>query len=451
MIRSVELRAPLDLAASLPVTPQPNGSAFADVLSRHVDSPPDHAPDRTADRDRPQARGSRRDADDQIGEDGATQRALSEDDDADVRKVDNNNDEDAASLDDEAATADSDTSARDQDPSAQGETSQENHAHGSTIEEGADETAGVSLATAPVWAVPVTSSTSGPSSAASLETDVEPGTTFVSNSAVLNSGTQEATSDAPPSEQAHGQRPATPPVGGDTGLAASPAAAAHAPPTEADAPPVADTATAPAATDASDEAALSWAEPQLEPPTTSLPTLVADPTTVHVPSQQQTPMAAIRMHAAPPDAPLMAPQDAASPADDIARALDKLRPIPAGGATVAVELPELGTIRITVQPLEHGTRVTVQTQDPAATAALEHDRAGLVTAVSEATGDDPDGLQLDIHTGHKNGHDHGTHDAHESGAQAAAPTNRRLYATGAVEESAQRARISHDGLISELA
>ncbi|MBC8070950.1 MAG: hypothetical protein IAG13_21670 [Deltaproteobacteria bacterium] len=73
-----------------------------------------------------------------------------------------------------------------------------------------------------------------------------------------------------------------------------------------------------------------------------------------------------------------------SRAEDLANAIERLRPIPRGGAVIEVQSPGLGTIRVQVAVEEGVVRIRIDTDDPQARAWIEGEQRGITAAARQA-------------------------------------------------------------------
>lgn len=135
---------------------------------------------------------------------------------------------------------------------------------------------------------------------------------------------------------------------------AAPNPASSSPESEASAAPIPSPATSPDA-----------ATPAVQAP--ALPT-VTEPA--------QTPIES----APPPRAPH---PDAVAAADRVREALDRLRPVPSGGAEVQLELESLGRVHLRVEAVDGGLRLSLATETPAAAAQLESVREDLLRLLED--------------------------------------------------------------------
>jgi hypothetical protein len=120
--------------------------------------------------------------------------------------------------------------------------------------------------------------------------------------------------------------------------------------------------------------------------------------------------------------------------EDGLAALERLRPIPRGGARLQVEAPGLGTLRIRVVPAAEGLRVTVDAAEESSARALQSDREGLLQALATLTGEKPMPIRLEI------GHDPGLSTRQDAGHGEGRGAARENHPSG---DRGERERPSH--------
>lgn len=108
------------------------------------------------------------------------------------------------------------------------------------------------------------------------------------------------------------------------------------------------------------------------------------PTVVEAPPPSTPPAAPER-----PDEPALASTrqphpDAVAAADRVREALDRLRPVPQGGAEVQIELESLGRVHLRVESIDGGLRLALATETPIAAAELEAMREDLLELLEDA-------------------------------------------------------------------
>ncbi|MBK8237922.1 MAG: flagellar hook-length control protein FliK [Deltaproteobacteria bacterium] len=217
--------------------------------------------------------------------------------------------------------------------------------------------------------------------------------------------TRAAIASSPP-DAIHGPRPAT-----ATTMAPDDAATGAATPT-ADAATVTNRATSgwePAAASregdgapasdvaASDAAPPSYAAagdpPPAEPTAAPAPTAIAPPAAPGLPEP-----AATRPASATPST-----DDTAvltiERAEDLAEAVDRLRPLPKGGATISVQTPALGRVALHVALDDGALRIRVVADDPAALEWFRGEHDGLLAAARQAV-PAAEHVELELRTRH---------------------------------------------------
>ncbi|MBX7079767.1 MAG: flagellar hook-length control protein FliK, partial [Nannocystaceae bacterium] len=109
-------------------------------------------------------------------------------------------------------------------------------------------------------------------------------------------------------------------------------------------------------------------------------------------------------------------------AEDLATAIDRLRPIPRGGATIALQAPGVGTLALTVRIEDGVVHVRITTEDPAAAAWLRDEQAGL-RAVAQQAVPDARSVTLELSDSHGDGNrgDAAQHGGHGSRREPTAP------------------------------
>ncbi len=205
-----------------------------------------------------------------------------------------------------------------------------------------------------------------------------------------------ARTEATPSPRAI-PTPVAPP--NDTQRSAAPSSATTSEPSHAAEPSSAATPSEPAPS--SDAAAPVVREPNADPIASAPSDAAAIPTTptdALVPSLATAPAESpTSSRAAPPtpsaDAPVVLTR-----AEDLAQAIEKLKPIPRGGATLEVETPGLGQMRVQVQVEDGVVKVRIHASSDAGATWLAQERDGL-TAAARGAVNGALGIELDLRGG----------------------------------------------------
>jgi hypothetical protein len=147
---------------------------------------------------------------------------------------------------------------------------------------------------------------------------------------------------------------------------------------------------------------------ELPTPTTEPTAITTDPiTTAPLPSLAElapTPRTPASMSAPTPAHQSHVPHEPVTIArvEDLATAIDRLRPIPKGGAVIEVEPPGLGTMRVEVA-VEDGTiRIRIDTDDPRTAQWIEGERHGLTAAARQSI-PDATNVELELRQGSGDG------------------------------------------------
>ncbi len=143
------------------------------------------------------------------------------------------------------------------------------------------------------------------------------------------------------------------------------------------------------------------------PPRLINPESPGGPVTTPEPIAPETPGAIVAPHEPTVARPVAAavPAEAATPTthariariEDLADAIDRLRPIPRGGAAIEVETPGLGVVRLRVEVDEGTLRLRIHTDDAAAASWVARERDA-ITAVARAATQNGS-LQLELELG----------------------------------------------------
>jgi hypothetical protein len=86
--------------------------------------------------------------------------------------------------------------------------------------------------------------------------------------------------------------------------------------------------------------------------------------------------------------------------EDLHLAIERLRPIPRGGAVIEVHTPELGALRVEVSVEDGVVRVRIDSHDPRASAWMETEQAGLTAAARQAA---PEASSVELELRHGDG------------------------------------------------
>ncbi|HWB80282.1 MAG TPA: hypothetical protein VG755_35190, partial [Nannocystaceae bacterium] len=182
-------------------------------------------------------------------------------------------------------------------------------------------------------------------------------------------------------------RRADAPVQSPTQNAVEPAPAANAPTTDAT-PRIAAT-TEPTATVPTIERATT--------PSATTPTLDAAPQHDAAPelaAATRTP-AATPAHESRASAPITHEPVTISRAEDLATAIERLRPIPKGGAVIEVQTPNLGKLRLEVAMDDGNVRIRIDSDDSRALAWIENEQHG-ITAAARQSLPEANNVQLEL-------------------------------------------------------
>lgn len=95
-----------------------------------------------------------------------------------------------------------------------------------------------------------------------------------------------------------------------------------------------------------------------------------------------------------------------SRAEDLATAIERMRPIPKGGALIEVEAPGLGTMRVAVSLEDGAVKIRIESGDPRASAWLEHEQRGLAAAARQAA---PEATSVELELRQRQGDGAGQH------------------------------------------
>lgn len=120
---------------------------------------------------------------------------------------------------------------------------------------------------------------------------------------------------------------------------------------------------------------------------------IAEPLASAPPVPAESPTAARAPAPATPDAPVVITR-----AEDLAHAIEKLKPIPRGGATLDVETPGMGQLRLHVRVEEGVVKVRIHASSDAASTWLAQERDGL-TAAARGAVNGALGIELDLRGG----------------------------------------------------